>query len=82
MGGAVARRPFVRPEPEQRDQFIKLELDWPVGLLDRLVKVLEVSCGSGFEPMSLDRVTVGEIIGIDLNLGLLRNGATRRNGRS
>jgi uncharacterized protein YbaR (Trm112 family)/SAM-dependent methyltransferase len=61
---------------DQRDEFIKLELDWPVGLLDRPVKILEVGCGSGFESMSLDRVTAGEICGIDLNLALLRNGAT------
>jgi ubiquinone/menaquinone biosynthesis C-methylase UbiE/uncharacterized protein YbaR (Trm112 family) len=61
---------------EQRDFFIGLELDWPKALLQRSdLKVLEVGCGSGFEALSLDRITNGLIYGIDLNLTLLRNGA-------
>ncbi len=61
--------------PEQRDQFIQLELDWPPGLLDRrLLDILEVGCGSGFETTSLARVTKARITGVDLNLSLLRNG--------
>jgi SAM-dependent methyltransferase len=60
--------------PEQRDRFIRLELDWPPGLDRPDLRVLEVGCGSGFESQSLDRVTRGRILGIDLNLSLLRNG--------
>jgi SAM-dependent methyltransferase/uncharacterized protein YbaR (Trm112 family) len=62
--------------PEQRDFFVRLELDWPAGFLQRNeLKVLEVGCGSGFESLSLDRVTHGNIYGFDLNVTLLRNGA-------
>jgi SAM-dependent methyltransferase len=61
--------------PEQRDFFVHLELDWPEQLLPRRdLKVLEVGCGSGFESLSLDRVTQGDIYGFDLNVTLLRNG--------
>lgn len=60
--------------PEQRDQFIRLELDWPPGLGRPGLRVLEVGCGSGFESQSLDRVTRGRILGIDLNLAVLANG--------
>jgi ubiquinone/menaquinone biosynthesis C-methylase UbiE/uncharacterized protein YbaR (Trm112 family) len=63
--------------PEQRDFFVHLELDWPQHVLTRKnLKVLEVGCGSGFESLSLDRVTQGEIYGFDLNATLLRNGDT------
>ena len=63
--------------PEQRDFFIHLELDWPEQFLKRKdLKVLEVGCGSGFESLSLDRVTQGDIYGFDLNVTLLRNGDT------
>jgi ubiquinone/menaquinone biosynthesis C-methylase UbiE/uncharacterized protein YbaR (Trm112 family) len=61
--------------PEQRDFFVRLELDWPEQLVARKdLKVLEVGCGSGFESLSLDRVTQGDIYGFDLNVTLLRNG--------
>ncbi|HEU0157558.1 MAG TPA: class I SAM-dependent methyltransferase [Stellaceae bacterium] len=62
--------------PDQRDFFVRLELDWPQSITarDNLV-VLEIGCGSGFESLSLDRVTGGLVFGIDLNLTLLRNGA-------
>jgi SAM-dependent methyltransferase/uncharacterized protein YbaR (Trm112 family) len=61
--------------PDQRDFFISLELDWPEWLSERKdLKVLEVGCGSGFESLSLDRVTQGDIHGFDLNVTLLRNG--------
>jgi SAM-dependent methyltransferase/uncharacterized protein YbaR (Trm112 family) len=62
--------------PEQRDFFVHLELDWPKNVLDRKdLKILEVGCGSGFESLSIDRVTQGEIYGVDLNVTLLRNGS-------
>lgn len=60
--------------PEMRDEFIKLELDWPPDLLGRPLKVLEVGSGSGFETASLERVTSGAIFGFDLNLALVRKG--------
>ncbi len=59
---------------EQRDDFIRLELDWPQGEERTGKRVLEAGCGSGFESLSLDRVTKGEINGFDLNLSLLQNG--------
>jgi uncharacterized protein YbaR (Trm112 family)/SAM-dependent methyltransferase len=61
--------------PEQRDEFVRLELDWPPGLLERSpLKVLEVGAGSGFETASLERVTRGAVFGFDLNLALVRKG--------
>jgi uncharacterized protein YbaR (Trm112 family)/ubiquinone/menaquinone biosynthesis C-methylase UbiE len=61
--------------PELRDEFVKIELDWPPGLLERRpLKVLEVGAGSGFESASLERVTRGAIFGFDLNLALVRKG--------
>ena len=60
--------------PQQRDQFIRLELDWPPRLDRRDLRILEVGCGSGFESQSLDRVTGGRVLGIDLNFSLLRHG--------
>ena len=63
--------------PEQRDAFVSLELNWPDGILERRdLRVLEVGCGSGFESLSLDRITQGVVYGVDLNLTLLRNGPT------
>jgi SAM-dependent methyltransferase/uncharacterized protein YbaR (Trm112 family) len=61
--------------PEQRDEFIKIEFDWPPGVLDQSpLKILEVGAGSGFETASLERVTGGCIFGFDLNLALVRKG--------
>jgi len=61
--------------PEQRDFFVHLELNWPEFVLARKdLKVLEVGCGSGFESLSVDRVTQGDVYGFDLNVTLLRNG--------
>ena len=57
-----------------RDAFVSLELDWPDDLLQRPLRVLEVGCGSGFESLSLDRVTGGLIFGYDLNYALVANG--------
>ena len=61
--------------PEQRDEFVKLEFDWPEGVLDQSpLKVLEIGAGSGFETASLERVTRGCVFGFDLNLALVRKG--------
>jgi uncharacterized protein YbaR (Trm112 family)/SAM-dependent methyltransferase len=61
--------------PEQRDEFTKIEFDWPPGVLEQSpLKVLEVGAGSGFETASLERVTKGSIFGFDLNLALVRKG--------
>jgi SAM-dependent methyltransferase/uncharacterized protein YbaR (Trm112 family) len=61
--------------PEQRDEFVKIEFDWPPKVLDQSpLKILEVGAGSGFETASLERVTRGCIFGFDLNLALVRKG--------
>jgi len=61
--------------PAQRDEFVKLEFDWPPGVLEQNpLKILEVGAGSGFETASLERVTKGAIFGFDLNLALVRKG--------
>lgn len=61
--------------PEQRDEFVKIEFDWPAGVLEQSpLKILEVGAGSGFETASLERVTKGCVFGFDLNLALVRKG--------
>jgi len=61
--------------PEQRDEFVKIEFDWPPGVLEQSpLKVLEIGAGSGFETASLERVTKGYVFGFDLNLALVRKG--------
>ncbi len=61
--------------PEQRDEFVKIEFDWPPGVLEQSpLKILEVGAGSGFETASLERVTKGVVFGFDLNLALVRKG--------
>lgn len=61
--------------PEQRDEFVKIEFDWPPGVLEQSpLKILEVGAGSGFETASLERVTKGCVFGFDLNLALVRKG--------
>lgn len=61
--------------PEQRDEFIRIEFDWPPKILEQSpLNVLEVGAGSGFETASLERVTGGVIYGFDLNLALVRKG--------
>lgn len=62
-------------DAQQRDHFVRLELDWPEGEVRKPPRVLEAGCGSGFESLSLERVTGGQIFGFDLNLSLLRNGS-------
>ena len=61
--------------PELRDEFVGLEFDWPPGVLEqRPLRVLEVGAGSGFETLSLERVTRGCVFGFDLNLALVQKG--------
>ncbi len=61
--------------PEQRDEFIKIEFDWPPRVLEQNpLKILEIGAGSGFETASLERVTRGYVFGFDLNLALVRKG--------
>jgi uncharacterized protein YbaR (Trm112 family)/ubiquinone/menaquinone biosynthesis C-methylase UbiE len=61
--------------PQQRDEFVKIEFDWPPKVLEqRPLKILEVGAGSGFETASLERVSRGCIFGFDLNLALVRKG--------
>ena len=61
--------------PELRDEFVKLEFDWPPGVLEqRPLKILEVGAGSGFESAALQRVTGGAIFGFDMNLALVKKG--------
>jgi uncharacterized protein YbaR (Trm112 family)/SAM-dependent methyltransferase len=61
--------------PELRDEFTKLEFNWPPQVKEqRPLKILEVGAGSGFETLSLERVTRGVIFGFDLNLALVRKG--------
>lgn len=61
--------------PEQRDEFVKIEFDWPPEVLDqRPLKIVEIGAGSGFETASLQRVTNGCVFGFDLNLALVRKG--------
>jgi SAM-dependent methyltransferase len=61
--------------PAQRDEFTKIEFDWPPRVLDRRpLRVLEIGAGSGFETASLERVTRGLVFGFDLNLALVRKG--------
>jgi uncharacterized protein YbaR (Trm112 family)/SAM-dependent methyltransferase len=61
--------------PELRDEFVKIELDWPPGVLEQSpLKILEVGAGSGFESASLERVTGGAVFGFDLNLALVHKG--------
>jgi SAM-dependent methyltransferase len=63
-------------DPDQRDKFITTELEWDSNATDTLPLIFEAGCGSGFEARSLDRVTKGYIFGIDMNLTVIRNGAT------
>ena len=52
-------------------------LNWnAIATLPILPLIFEAGCGSGFEARSLDRVTKGDIFGIDMNLTVIRNGAT------
>jgi uncharacterized protein YbaR (Trm112 family)/SAM-dependent methyltransferase len=60
---------------EQRDEYVNLEFNWPPQVKEqRPLKILEVGAGSGFETLSLERVTRGVIFGFDLNLALVRKG--------
>jgi SAM-dependent methyltransferase/uncharacterized protein YbaR (Trm112 family) len=60
----------------QREDFIRLELDWPPRVLDGDEgPVLDVGCGAGLEALALHAVTGREVFATDLNLSLLGTGA-------
>ena len=70
---------------EERERHLRAELDWPRRLLERApgapaLRVLDVGAGFGLEPVYIHNATGGpaggaEVVGIDLNLSLLRSGA-------
>jgi len=69
---------------EERERHLRAELDWPSYLLQRMpgapaLRVLDVGAGFGLEPIYIHNATGGtrhgaEVVGIDLNLSLLRSG--------
>lgn len=69
---------------EERERYLRAELDWPRYLLQRMpgnsaLRVLNVGAGFGLEPIYIHTATGGiargaEVIGIDLNLSLLGSG--------
>jgi uncharacterized protein YbaR (Trm112 family) len=66
---------FMSTRAERRER-MRLELDWPSGLLDRGSGVaLDVGCGNGVEAVLLQEVTGGEVFAVDLNLELIASGA-------
>ena len=70
---------------EERERYLRAELDWPSYLLQRppgapTLRVLDVGAGFGLEPVYIHNATGGtaggaEVVGIDLNLSLLCSGA-------
>ncbi|HZC81432.1 MAG TPA: class I SAM-dependent methyltransferase [Nitrospiraceae bacterium] len=70
---------------EERERYLRAELDWPNYLLQRMpgapaLRVLNVGAGFGLEPIYIHTATGGiargaEVVGIDLNLSLLSSGA-------
>ena len=70
---------------EERERYLRAELDWPSSLLQRMpgapaLRVLDVGAGFGLEPIYIHNATGGiargaEVVGIDLNLSLLSSGA-------
>lgn len=60
---------------QEREDFLRLELDWPSWVLARNPgRLLDVGCGFGMEALSLRNVTGAEVFGTDLNLSLLTSG--------
>jgi SAM-dependent methyltransferase/uncharacterized protein YbaR (Trm112 family) len=70
---------------EERERYLRAELDWPRCLLQRrpgapALRVLDVGAGFGLEPLYIHNATGGtargaEVVGVDLNLSLLNSGA-------
>lgn len=70
---------------EERERHLRAELDWPSYLLQRMpgvpaLRVLDIGAGFGLEPIYIHNATGGiahgaEVVGMDLNLSLLRSGA-------
>lgn len=70
---------------EERERYLRAELDWPRSLLQRTPEapallVLDVGAGFGLEPVYIHQASGGavngaEVVGVDLNLSLLRSGA-------
>jgi len=69
---------------EERERYLRAELDWPSYLLQRMpvapaLRVLNVGAGFGLEPIYIHNATGGiargaEVVGLDLNLSLLHSG--------
>jgi len=60
---------------QEREDFIRIELDWPEGLRGRPnMRLLNVGCGYGLEARFLRNVTSSEVFGTELNLSLLNSG--------
>jgi len=60
---------------QDREDFLRIELDWPDWPLNRKdYRLLNVGCGYGLEAILLQRVTEAEVFGTDLNLSLLESG--------
>ena len=58
-----------------REDFLRIELDWPQWPLQRKgYQLLNVGCGYGLESVLLNRVTGAQVFGVDLNLALLESG--------
>jgi SAM-dependent methyltransferase len=60
---------------QDREDFLRIELDWPGWPLQHQnYRLLDVGCGYGLESVILNRLTGAQVFGVDLNLSLLESG--------